>query len=85
MRGLLTEAALLAYGPALPDLPRQERPVLPARRRDRADGIPWECSWCLHWNRVIPEDSMRPGEHVTAACDDCGQLTEIIRRTAMFA
>jgi hypothetical protein len=84
MRGLKTEAARLAYGPAT-GRPRQENPVLPSRRRDRADGIAWECSWCRHWNRVIPECPMGPGQQVTASCDECKGLTQIIRRTAIFA
>lgn len=54
---------------------------------DRADGIRWQCAWleCGAWNRVIAEDPMRPGESVICGCDRCGQLTQITRRTAMFA
>ncbi|HMG64795.1 MAG TPA: hypothetical protein VK599_17770 [Streptosporangiaceae bacterium] len=59
--------------------------MLPARRRDRADGIPWECSWCQCWNRVIPECPMGPGESVIASCDACKGLTQIIRKVSMFA
>ena len=84
MRGLMTEAAVLAYAP-LSELPRRQDPMAAVPRADWADGIWWECAWCLSDNRVIAECPMEPGQSVIAACDRCGGLTEITRRTAMFA
>lgn len=82
MRGLSTAAAVLAYGPAVATLP----PRRGHRETSWADGIRFACCWCPNDDcRVIAEDPMRPGQSVTATCDRCGGLTQITRRTAMFA
>jgi hypothetical protein len=85
MRGLLTEAAVLAYGPPVPALPRRKDPMARYRAGDRADGIWWQCGWCLSDNRVIAEGAIGPGESITDSCDACGRLTQITRRIAIFA
>jgi hypothetical protein len=79
--GLMTEAAVLAYAPVVATLP----PRRELRGSDRAEGIWFRCCWCGSGCRVIAEDPMRPGERTVAACDWCKRLTEIVRRTAMFA
>ena len=84
MRGLMTEAAALAYVP-LSELPRRQDPMADVPRADWADGIWWICAWCRSDNRVILMDPMRPGQSVTDYCAYCGGLTQITRRVAMFA
>jgi hypothetical protein len=84
MRGLMTEAAVLAAS-IPPGLPRRTDPMAAVPVTDWADGIWWTCAWCLSDNRLIAMDPVRPGESLTAGCDYCERLTEIVRRTAMFA
>ena len=84
MRGKKTEAAVLAY--SLPaDLPRHQHPMASVPGADWADGIWWQCAWCLSDNRVIPMEPVGPGRPLTASCDWCKGLTEISRRKAVFA